>query len=160
MPIPRAIERRAATPGERAMAASIFGTALDMDAMRFCRGKWYFLQPAWITMSPDGNIWLHPNSGLWRADYSTGPLWLRGHIMHELTHVWQHQQGIFLPLRRHPFCRYHYDYQPGKSFARYGLEQQAEIVRHGYLHKEGCATDGKPDAATYAALLPFGSARV
>jgi|TARA_R100000501_G_scaffold13654_3_gene24893 hypothetical protein len=138
------------------MAASIFGAALDMDAMRFCLGKWYFLQPAWITMSPDGNIWMHPNSGLWRDDYSKAPLGLRAHIMHELTHVWQHQQGIFLPLRRHPFCRYQYRYIPGKSFAGYGLEQQAEIVRHAFLAKEGRATEGKPDGHTFAALLPFG----
>ncbi|MBV7255419.1 vgr related protein [Pacificimonas sp. WHA3] len=141
------------------MAASVFGAAIDMNAMRFCHGKWWFLQPAWITMAPDGNIWLHPNSGLWRDDYSTAPLWLRGHIMHELTHVWQHQQGIFLPLKRHPFCRYGYDYQPGREFGRYGLEQQAEIVRHAYMHLQGHETAGKPDAPTYAGLLPFGAMR-
>ncbi|MEM8826185.1 MAG: vgr related protein [Pseudomonadota bacterium] len=139
------------------MAASIFGDAIDMDAMRFCHGKWYFLQPAWITMAPDGNIWLHPNGGLWQADYSEAHIGLRGLIMHELTHVWQHQEGIFLPLRRHPFCRYAYDYVPGRPFARYGLEQQAEIVRHAYLRREGRTVPGKPDLAAYDGLLPFGS---
>jgi hypothetical protein len=47
--------------------------------------------------------------------------------------VWQWQQGVFLPLRRHPFCRYDYVLEPGKPFARYGLEQQAEIARHAFL---------------------------
>lgn len=138
------------------MAAGLFGAALDMDRMRFRRGKWYFLQPAWITMAPDGNIWLHPGSALWREDYAPAPLWLRGHIMHELTHVWQHQQGINLALRRHPFCRYHYRYEPGKPFRRYGLEQQAEIVRHAYLLREGAEVKGAAARTAYDALLPFG----
>jgi hypothetical protein len=34
---------------------------------------------------------------------------------------------------RHPFCRYAYALRPGKPFARYGIEQQAEIVRHRFL---------------------------
>lgn len=118
------------------MAAGIFGDALDMDAMRFRFGKWWTLQPARVTMSPDGNIWMHPNSGIWREDYSTEPLWLRAHIMHELTHVWQHQQGVNLPLRRHPFCRYGYRFDPGKPFAAYGLEQQAELVKHAYVAQQ------------------------
>jgi hypothetical protein len=25
-----------------------------------------------------------------------------------MVHIWQHQRGIFLPLKRHPFCRYTY----------------------------------------------------
>lgn len=143
------------------MAASVFGDALDMDAMRFCLGKWYFLQPAWVTMAPDGNIWLHPNGGLWREDYATAPLSLRGLIMHELTHVWQHQQGIFLPLKRHPFCRYSYDFRPGKPFGRYGLEQQAEIVRHAYLDQNGHAHAAAPHVARYHEILraPFGNAQ-
>ena len=138
------------------MAASVFGTAIDWTRMRFRIGKWYILQPAWITMSPDGNIWLHPNSAAWREDYAAAPLWLRGHIMHELTHVWQYQQGVNLVLRRHPFCRYGYTFVPGRAFSDYGLEQQAELVRHTYLAQQGCPQTGKPGAAEMAAALPFG----
>ena len=49
-----------------------------------------------------------------------------------MTHVWQAQREgrLYLPLMRHPFCRYAYEFEPGKPFRRYGLEQQAEIVRH------------------------------
>lgn len=50
-----------------------------------------------------------------------------------MVHVWQHQHGVFLPLARHPFCRYDYRLEPGKAFAKYGVEQQAEIVRHVFL---------------------------
>ena len=49
-----------------------------------------------------------------------------------MTHVWQAQTSgrFYLPLMRHPFCRYGYRLKPGKPFERYGLEQQAEIVAH------------------------------
>ncbi|WP_224199729.1 MULTISPECIES: vgr related protein [Pacificimonas] len=123
--------------------------------MRFRLGKYWFLHPARAVMAPDGNIWFHPNGGLWRRDYSGEALWLRGLIVHELTHVWQHQRGVFLPLKRHPFCRYRYDFEPGRPFAAYGIEQQAELVRHAYLLSEGRRLAEKPDLAAYRAVLPF-----
>ena len=54
-----------------------------------------------------------------------------------MVHVWQHQSGVFLPLARHPFCRYDYEIEPGKKFADYGIEQQPEIVRHIFLLMQG-----------------------
>jgi hypothetical protein len=64
-----------------------------------------------------------------------------------MTHVWQAQKGgrFYLPLIRHPFCRYAYQLEPGKPFARYGIEQQAEIVRHRFLADRGvCAATVPP----------------
>ena len=71
-----------------------------------------------------------------------------------MTHVWQAQKGgrFYLPLMRHPFCRYDYRLQAGKPFARYGIEQQAEIVAHRFLADRGVAG---ADAAAAAILLPF-----
>lgn len=137
------------------MAATIFGGAIDWADMRFRLGKWWFLQPSWVVMAPDGNIWMHPNGGLWRADYAEADVWLQGLIMHEITHVWQHQQGVTLPLRRHPFCRYDYVFEPGRPFEDYGLEQQGELVRHAYLLAQGIRLKGRPNLATYLQTLPF-----
>lgn len=109
------------------------------------------LQPAWITMAPDGHVWFHPNSGLWCEDFSTRSLNLRALLVHELTHVWQHQTGINLILRRPPFARYRYRLQPGKPFTAYGLEQQASIVEDAYRL---CESGG--DATAHEAVLPFG----
>jgi hypothetical protein len=52
---------------------------------------------------------------------------------------------------RHLFCRYDYALEPGRAFERYGLEQQAEIVRHVFLEKHG----GHPPICPPASLLPF-----
>ena len=111
-------------------------------------------------MAPDGNLWFHPGSGLFCPDFCNAPLHLQGHFIHEMTHVWQAQKGgkWYLPLMRHPFCRYGYDIVPGRPFHRYGLEQQAEIVRHSFLLKQGARVEGKPPLAVYEALLPFTAA--
>jgi hypothetical protein len=73
-----------------------------------------------------------------------------------MVHVWQHQQGIFLPLARHPFCRYDYAIKPGQPFKRYGIEQQAEIVRHYFMLKSGVDIVGAPGMDVYRVILPFG----
>ncbi len=124
---------RPLTPGERELASEMFGDALDPDRVRLHRAKWWPFQPRNVVMAPDGHIWFHPTDGLWRDDFATAPLRLQALLAHELTHVWQHQRGLFLPLRRHPFCRYGYRLVPGKPFARYGIEQQATMVEHAFI---------------------------
>lgn len=86
-------------------------------------------------MAPTGHIWFHPKGGGWSEDFSEESLGAQAYFIHELTHVWQAQKGgrFYLPLMRHPFCRYNYRLKPGKPFARYGIEQQAEIVKHRFL---------------------------
>lgn len=148
---------RSLTDAEIALARSMFGQAIDYGPVRVHNRKWWPLQPRKVTMAPDGDLWFHPASGLFCADFCAGPLHLQGHFIHEMTHVWQAQRGgkWFLPLMRHPFCRYIYDIVPGKPFHRYGLEQQAEIVRHAFLLRRGVAVQGKPELSVYEALLPF-----
>ena len=72
-----------------------------------------------------------------------------------MVHVWQHQKGVFLPLARHPFCRYDYELQPGKTFAEYGIEQQAEIVSHWFLLRQGAQLKSGYRLSDYQGLLPF-----
>ena len=57
---------------------------------------------------------------------------------------------------RHPLCTYRYDIVPGKPFEAYGIEQQAEIVRHAFLVRQGVAVQDKPPLEVSEALLPFG----
>jgi hypothetical protein len=90
-------------------------------------------------MAPTGSIYFHPQSPLWSEDFSTERLSLQGLFIHEMTHVWQSQTRgrFYLVLMRHPFCRYSYKMVEGRSFGRYGLEQQAEMVRHRFLADRG-----------------------
>jgi hypothetical protein len=146
---------RALTAREIALARSVFGDALDYAKIRIHNRKWWWFQPSKITMAPDGHLWFHPKSELFCDDFCDRNLSLQGLFMHELVHVWQHQQGIFLPLKRHPFCRYDYSLKPGWKLGQYGIEQQAEIVRHVFLLKNGAKVAGAPPLEQYIGLLPF-----
>ena len=148
-------DRRPLTSGEIALARSVFGDAIDYAAAGVANRKWIFFQPRGVTMAPLGCIHFHPKGGNYRDDFAEASLALQGHFIHEMTHVWQHQQGIFLPLRRHPFCRYDYAIKPGWTLERYGIEQQAEIVRHAFLLGCGAPVPGAPSASHYRAILPF-----
>jgi len=149
--------QRPLTPGERALAASAFGPALDPDPVTLRLGKWFPFQPRRVVMAPDGHVWFHPDGPEWREDFAAASLASRALLIHELTHVWQHQCGIFLPLRRRPFARYAYlPVTPGKPFAAYGIEQQACIVADAFLLAHGALIKGAPPLTAYRTLLPFG----
>jgi hypothetical protein len=149
---------RPLSEGERALVAHVFGSALDPAPVLVHRAKWWMWQPAWIAMAPDGHLWFHPNGSDWSEDFSLEPLGRRGLFVHEMVHVWQRQQGIDLRFRRPPFARYRYlPLRPGRAFADYGLEQQAEIVREAYLLAEGWSLPGRPPIEAYLSLIPFAS---
>jgi hypothetical protein len=153
-----AMTSRPLTAKERALAASIFGDAIDYDRVRIHRRKWFPFQPRHAIMAPDGHLWVHPKGHLWSDDYGEAPLNLQALFLHEMTHVWQAQTRgrWYLVLMRHPFCRYAYSWQPGWPLERYGLEPQAEIVRHAFLHQHGAAPAGAPEFARIEPLLRFG----
>jgi len=150
-------DTRTLTPAETELARSVFGDAVDYGAVRLARRKWAFFQPRDTVMAPSGCIHFHPKSNIWREDFAAENLTLQGLFIHELVHIWQHQRGVFLPLARHPFCRYSYALKPGQAFARYGIEQQGEIVRHAFLLRHGATVVGAPPLSQYETLLPFGA---
>jgi hypothetical protein len=108
-------------------------------------------------MAPRGHIHFHPRGSTYRDDFAAADLGAQGLFIHELTHVWQAQRKgrWYLVLMRHPFCRYDYTIRPGWRLERYGLEQQAEIVRHAFLLRAGMRVRGAFPRETYESLLPF-----
>lgn len=148
---------RPLTPAERALAQGMFGKAIDLDPVRIYRRKWFPFQPRNVTMAPRGHLHFHPADDAYRDCFAQAGLGLQAHFLHEMVHVWQHQQGVNLVLRRHPFCRYHYAIKPGWTLTRYGIEQQAEIVRHIFLLRHGALVPGAPPLATLETILPFGT---
>src|SRR6476469_365008 len=148
-----AVQSRRLTAGEIAMCRTVFGDAINYSEVRLVEGKWWPFQPRNAAMAPNGHIYFHPVAGGWSKDFSKESLGRQGFFIHEMTHVWQAQRGgrMYLPLMRHPFCRYSYSLKPGKPFRRYGLEQQAEIVRHAFLADRGVPVQPNPPKT----LLPF-----
>ena len=148
------------TDGEVALARSMFGDTIDYDRVRIIRGKWWPFQPSGIVMAPTGNIHFHPRDPRWSEDFSEEDIWLQGLFIHEMTHVMQaHQQGrLYLPLMRHPFCRYAFELRDGKPFRSYGFEKQAEIMRHIFLLRRGATMSNHDQLAALAKQLPFGNA--
>ncbi len=145
---------RPLTAGERALARGVFGSALDPDVVRIHCARWWRFQPRRVVMAPDGDIWFVPGDGLWRADFAAAPAALQQLLVHELTHCWQHQRGLCLPLRRHPFCRYAYRTEAGRPLQRYGIEQQAMIVENAFAARQA----GSPDPVLEPILAGAGFA--
>ena len=150
------LAERPLTPGEIALTRSVFGEAIDPRTVTVRRRKWFPFQPRETVMAPSGHLHFHPKTRLYCDDFAHEDLGAQGLFIHEMTHVWQHQRGVCLPLARHPFCRYHYSLKPGWPLWRYGIEQQAEIVRHVFLLSCGARVAGAPPLEQYRSILPFG----
>jgi hypothetical protein len=135
----------------------MFGGAIDCGTVKIKRRRWFPFQPVNTLMAPTGHVHLHPRSTLYVDDFAQAGVQLQALFLHEMTHVWQTQRKgrWYLPLMRHPLCRYDYTLKPGWRLERYGIEQQAEIVRHVFLLERGVAVPGAPEAKSYLGVLPF-----
>lgn len=108
-------------------------------------------------MAPKGHLHFHPLGAAYCDDFSQTDLRRQGLLIHELTHVWQTQTRgeWYLVLHRHPFCRYRYSLIPGQPFEAYGIEQQAEIVKHAFWLRHGAKVAGVGDKSAYDMLVKF-----
>jgi hypothetical protein len=151
------MDGRPLTEGELSIARSVFGEAIDYSRVRLVKRKWWPLQPRNYLMTPTGNLHFHPRGNAWSDDFSKESIGRQGLFIHELTHVWQTQKRgrFYLPLMRHPFCRYAYSIRAGWPLERYGLEQQAEMVAHAFLMRHGQGVPGVPPRMQLETILPF-----
>jgi hypothetical protein len=143
--------------GEIALARSMFGSAIDYTQVTIRRRKWFPFQPRTVTMAPRGHLHFHPASDNYCEDFATADIWRKAHFIHEMTHVWQAQKHgrWWLVLNRVPWERYDYSLRPGWGLEKYGIEQQAEIVRHAFLLRNGVRLAGVGDASAYDILVRF-----
>jgi hypothetical protein len=143
------------------LARSVFGDAIDYAKVTIRPRKFFPFQPRGTAMAPRGHLHFHPLGDAYCDDFSVVPLSKAGLFIHEMTHVWQTQRRgeWYLLLHRHPLCRYDYSLKPGWPLAWYGIEQQAEIVRHAFLLRHGAKLPGVADAAAYDRLVDFPGAR-
>lgn len=112
-------------------------------------------------MAPRGHLHFHPLSENYCDDFSRENILRQGLLIHELTHVWQTQTlgEWYLVTHRMPWSRYDYSLKPGWSLDKYGIEQQAEIVKHAFWLRGGVKIAGAPDVGAYALLVNFPGAR-
>jgi hypothetical protein len=154
---------RRLTPGERALSREMFGDRLRLDPVRI----WSCPPLAWTTRRPfcaGGLLW--PGRGLIlyppreaRADFAHAPLGEQGVFIHEMTHVWQSQQGVNLLLAKlragdRP-ASYAYDLTPDCAWEGFNIEQQAMLVQHAFLASRG--RPARHPQGAYFAVLPFAS---
>ena len=144
---------RALTADEVKLAESVFGDSLDYSKIRIFNKKYFLFQPKNVAMAPNGNIYFHPDSALAFVNFGTASIELQGLFIHELTHVYQHQQGINVAVRGIFNRNYSYTLESGKAFESYGIEQQGNIVRDYFFLQKDSA--GGPAIERYNAILPF-----
>ncbi len=108
-------------------------------------------------MAPRGHLHFHPLGEAYCEDFGTASLTRQGLFIHEMTHVWQTQtRGDWYLVLNRPFSRrYDYSLRPGWALERYGIEQQAEIVRHAFLLRNGMRLAGISDPTAYDVLVNF-----
>ncbi|MDB5467038.1 MAG: hypothetical protein JWQ46_1800 [Phenylobacterium sp.] len=126
---------RRLTAGERALAAEMFGDGLDAAKVRL------LALPVWNRAFVTGSRLLIWPASLASEDFATAPLGLQAVFVHELTHVWQAQNGVGLLWAKiragDSAAAYAYDLAGGPEFARLNIEQQAMVVQHAFLAGRG-----------------------
>lgn len=138
-------QSRLLTTGEIALARSVFGDSIDLSEVQLKTAWWVIKNYA---VSPNGNIYFHPAD--WITDFSRASLSKKSWLIHELTHVWQLQQGLKVVRGAVINRRYDYVLETGKSFFKYGIEQQARMVQDYFIrHQRG------QDCRDLEACIPF-----
>lgn len=136
---------RPLTEAEIKMAHSVFGSDFDLRQVHL-KTAWWVLKN--YAVSPNGNIYFNPQD--WVEDFSKQSLGKKSWLIHELTHVWQLQQGLKVVRGAVINRRYDYILQQDKPFFTYGIEQQARMVQDYFVRRE----QGK-DCGAWQACIPF-----
>lgn len=138
-------QSRSLTTGEIALARSVFGDSINLDEVQL-KTAWWVLKH--YAVSPNGNIYFNPAD--WIIDFSDASLSKKSWLIHELTHVWQLQQGLKVVRGALIDRRYDYVLKTGKSFFNYGIEQQARMVQDYFIRRQR-----GQDCQTLETCIPF-----
>ena len=150
----RRTEPRRLAGGELAAGRAVFGEAIEWAFVRIYPRGFTWFQPRGTAVAPNGAIYFRREDHRWDFSHDwRSTAWL----IHELTHVWQHQTGQWVIPRGLWERRYRYGVlDPGKPLVDYGIEQQAAIVEDWYRLTQGHAPwRGSGSEADYRAVIPF-----
>lgn len=138
-------QSRPLTAGEKQLATSVFGNSLNLENVQI-KTAWWVLKN--YAVSPNGNIYFHPKDFL--TDFSAASLGHQSWLIHELTHVWQLQNGLNVVRGALINRRYDYELIQGKPFLSYGIEQQARMVQDYFVQKRR-----GQDCQAFIRCIPF-----
>ncbi|CAB5715668.1 Uncharacterised protein [Delftia tsuruhatensis] len=127
---------RPLTFGERHIVRQIFGDSVDCSMVRIYRGRFIPFQPSHTAMAPAGDIFFP--TPLFSEDYSVEEKsWKRSIFIHEMTHIWQYQQGYPVMARGAIRLGLDYDYELSvdKKLSDYNMEAQGNIIADYYSLK-------------------------
>ncbi|MFN3931292.1 MAG: hypothetical protein ACK4JY_06020 [Brevundimonas sp.] len=148
---------RPLTTGERDLAREAFGDDLHSDTVRLLPAPWPFNR-AFVPGRWFGREWIVWPARSLPPDITAAPLGLQALLIHELTHVWQAQQGVNLltgKLRAgdRPAS---YAYPTGMDcrWAGLNIEQQAMVVEHRFRLLRGGAVPAPVEF--YDRVCPLG----
>ncbi|WP_324020578.1 type IV secretion protein Rhs [Pantoea sp. JZ29] len=128
--------QRRMTLGEIAMARRIFGDSVAYNRIWIhCDSYLPFgLQKQNYAMTPNGELWYR--KPMYKEDFSSNAVLIEDKyvFIHELGHVWQHQNGQWVRLRGAFSWAADYTYELDKNkLTDYSLEQQASILADYWL---------------------------
>ncbi len=159
------IHHRKLTPGEIALAMTVFGTDIPYDSVRVHDHGWegfLLFQFEETATAPVGDVYAKKEGPYYSDDYSKADIELQVTFIHEMTHVWQVRvKGILLMFRGLVEREYAYTIEPGKRFLDYKVEQQGAIAEdyfrllHGQPLRHGQPLNVKSPIDVYRKLLPF-----
>ena len=148
---------RSLTRGEIELAREAFGYHLRYDTVRFLTSSWP-LDRAFVAGRWFGRDWIVWPGRTLPPDIADAPLRTQAVLIHELTHVWQAQQGVnLLTGKLNAGDRIEsYEYPLGMDCTWEGLniEQQAMVVEHRFRLSRGQRVPA--DHAFYDRVCPIG----
>ena len=127
------------------LARTVFGSHINLDSVQL-KTAWWVLRN--YAVSPNGNIYFHRDN--WITDFTQASISKQGWLIHELTHVWQLQQGLKVVRGALMNRRYQYELVIGKPFFDYGIEQQARMVQDYFIRQQR-----GQDCQMFIACIPF-----
>lgn len=123
-------ELRRLTIGEVALARSIFGNYINYSKVWIHYDSYlpFGTQDKYTAMTPNGELYFR--GPLYCDDFSVEVPAKKHLFMHEMTHVWQYQNGVWVKLRGSMSwaANYHYDFKGKIRLSEYSMEQQAALV--------------------------------
>ncbi len=160
-------KRRPMTSGERQLADTVFRGAIDYGKVTIIKGRHrgFFLPVRNRMFTPNNRIYYHPRSDVPRRmysdDFSMEIFGAKHDFIHELTHVWQHQQGQRLLVtgilaRVARGATYPYlPVDPSKSWDDYNIEQQGTIVEDYFWLLHRPPRPRMPNRSWFESILPW-----